>query len=409
MFKANYFAYSPSVTTPGRPLRLLVITTGYPRFPGDIFGCFIEDLHKGLAPHASITVLAPHALGLPVREDRANVHIYRPRYCPGGGSVAYGGGIPSNLRRWSARLQLPFFLLALQLAAFRLVSRADVVHAHWGISGLLAYPACWLWRRPLVVTFRGSDLHGGATLLRLSRFVARRAVAVVCVATAQVKLLAGVCRPRVIPNPVDTARFLPLLASERRALRVRLGVADDRPLLLWAGMLAPVKNLPFLLQALAPLLREGVAQLVIVGEGPERSALSSAAADLPGFRLVGAVPYHMVHEWFQCADLHLLCSRDEGRPNVIYQAMACAVPTVATAVGGVPELILDGRSGRLVSADASVFGAVVRQLLVDDTARSAMGAAARAHLADLGVDQAAVVRAHLEVYKEALEASLCVE
>ena len=96
-------------------LRVCMLTTGFPRFQGDLFGTFVLELAQELAAGAAaVEVLAPHAGGLPTSERFGQVEIRRFRYfCPASRqAVAYGGGIPTNLRTsWAARLQVPFFLL----------------------------------------------------------------------------------------------------------------------------------------------------------------------------------------------------------------------------------------------------------------------------------------------------------
>ena len=124
------------------PLRICMLTTGFPRFQGDLFGTFVLELARELANgDATVEVLAPHAVGLPQRERFGTVNVRRFRYFwPASGQVvAYGGGIPTNLRRnWVARFQVPFFLAGFCWSALGQVRRARVVHCHWTITGVVA-------------------------------------------------------------------------------------------------------------------------------------------------------------------------------------------------------------------------------------------------------------------------------
>ena len=144
--------------------KVCMLTTGFPRFQGDLFGTFVQELAQELARggEMAVEVLAPHAAGLPTSERFGSVEVRRFRYFwpAARQAVAYGGGIPSNIRSsWIARLQVPFFLCGFFLRAFARVRKGQVVHCHWTITGLVAYCATRIWRRPLVLSVRGSDIN----------------------------------------------------------------------------------------------------------------------------------------------------------------------------------------------------------------------------------------------------------
>ena len=140
-------------------LRVGMLTTGFPRFEGDFFGTFVLELARELAGGgAAVEVLAPHEGGVATRETFGAVAVRRFRYFwpAKRQAVAYGGGIPTNVRtRWAARLQVPFFLLGFWWSAFKLVRRAQLVHCHWtltGLGGLLAGRAGCVGRLPTPVS-----------------------------------------------------------------------------------------------------------------------------------------------------------------------------------------------------------------------------------------------------------------
>ena len=123
------------------------MTTGFPRFSGDTFGCFIDDVVLGLVSEDRVTVLAPHAAGYPWREQKEQLTIYRLPYFFLAGRVAYGGGIPTNLKHWSCRIQLPFFIVAMSIYTLMFSRRYDIIHAHWGVTAWMALPASRIWRK----------------------------------------------------------------------------------------------------------------------------------------------------------------------------------------------------------------------------------------------------------------------
>lgn len=185
-------------------------------------------------------------------------------------------------------------------------------------------------------------------------------------------------RTDVIPSGVDTDRFAP--TAERVVAKRRLGVDDARPLIGTVGRLEPRKGTATLLAALASVRAAGHdATLVVVGEGPLRAELVAAAERLgvePHVRLLG--DRSDVRDILAALDVFVLPSRTEGMSNALLEAMATALPVVATAVGGTPEVVTDGRSGLLVPADdADAMAAAIGRVLENPAWAGELGAAAR--------------------------------
>ena len=130
--------------------------------------------------------------------------------------------------------------------------------------------------------------------------------------------------------------------GDREELRRRHGL--DGPTLVFAGRLAPVKSLDTALEALRQV--EGVS-LVIAGDGPERAGLERLAEGLP-VRFLGPQPRETVLELFAAADAVLLPSSWENFPHAVVEGLAVGTPVIATAVGGVTEIVTDGVNGLLV-------------------------------------------------------------
>jgi glycosyltransferase involved in cell wall biosynthesis len=163
------------------------------------------------------------------------------------------------------------------------------------------------------------------------------------------------------------------------------------------GRLAPMKGFGVLLEALAAVEH---ARLTLVGDGPERGALEAAArrlgvADRVAF--TGALGAGDVAQILRSADVFCLPSFAEGVPVVLMEAMAARLPVVTTAVMGIPELVADGRSGRLVPPGrAEPLAAALRQLTADPAARAAMGEEGRATIErEFDVDRSAARLARL--------------
>lgn len=185
---------------------------------------------------------------------------------------------------------------------------------------------------------------------------------------------------------VDTEIFKP--GAPR--LRDAVGIPAGAPLVLFAGRLVPLKNIPLLLQAFAEIRSEiPSARLLVAGDGPERSALRAGAARARlAIGRAGDASADVIHvpelaheEMPSCyagADLLLLTSVNESFSLVALEAMSCGVPVVAPRVGYLPRLVADGVSGALYPAgDRAACVASCAALLRDEEARRSMGAAGR--------------------------------
>ncbi|ABK43112.1 glycosyl transferase, group 1 [Magnetococcus marinus MC-1] len=154
-----------------------------------------------------------------------------------------------------------------------------------------------------------------------------------------------------IANGVDLERFHPARA-DRAQLLAKSGFADEQVIALCVGRLWPVKDQANLLTALALLQQQGRLgglRLVLVGDGPQRGALEqqvSASGLATVVRFLGT--QFDVAPLMAAADLLVLPSLAEGTPLTVLEAMACGVPVVATAVGGVPALLQAGQQGALL-------------------------------------------------------------
>ena len=182
----------------------------------------------------------------------------------------------------------------------------------------------------------------------------------------------------VVPNGLDTNLYRSD-ASRRATVRAALGLGDDEFFWLSVGRLHEQKDHASLLRALAGLapLRPALA---IVGDGPLRDPLESRAAQLridPPIRFLGLRTD--VPDLLRAADGLVLSSAYEGSPNVILEAMAAAVPVVATEVGGVPELVRSGETGYVVPPhDTPALADAMRFLMTRPVdARRILGTRAR--------------------------------
>ncbi len=155
----------------------------------------------------------------------------------------------------------------------------------------------------------------------------------------------------VIPNGVDTQKFRPAdQGGARQSLGIDTSMNETEIIIGAAGRLTKVKGFDVLIEAVRLLVESGRRpRVLIAGEGPERDSLRTQIAEAglqDRIQLLG-IREEMATLYAAC-DVFVLSSHREGSPSVVLEAMASECPVVATAVGGVPEIIEDGRSGILV-------------------------------------------------------------
>jgi sugar transferase (PEP-CTERM/EpsH1 system associated) len=247
--------------------------------------------------------------------------------------------------------------------AARLARVSVLMHGEHGTLQLQPGQVCvqrWLWPRVDV-------------LLSVSSRLAERMAATVGIPLERVT---------VVRNGVDLSRFG---STPRAEARQALRVPDNVVVIGHAGRLVEVKDQASLVQAAALLKSQGVSfRVVIAGEGPLRPALEAQIAALGVGDCVSLLGHRGdVERLFAALDVYVLCSRSEGMPNTILEAMASGVPVVSTRVGGTDELVVDGETGLLVpAADATALARAMRDLIMDGEKRRRMGVCGRARALD---------------------------
>ncbi len=236
------------------------------------------------------------------------------------------------------------------------IRRARVVVGH-GSSTLAACALAGIGSgTPFVYRQISDSLFWAPTVgrrVRVRSFLAR-AQAVVALWRGAASVLAlrlGVDKARihVIPNGVPASRFPVVGARARREARRAFGLILERATVLYIGALVPEKGVDDAVRAIA---RCDHAQLLVVGAGPERGRLEALAAEQAPGLVHFAGPVGDPAAAFAAADIVVLPSRGgDSMPAVLIEAGLSGLPAVATRVGGIPEIVLDGRTGRVVAPD----------------------------------------------------------
>jgi glycosyltransferase involved in cell wall biosynthesis len=310
-------------------VKVVVLTTSYPRWPEDVAGRFVADAVDGL------------------RAAGVQVEVVSPLLFEHFG-IAYGHGVVGNLRRrpWLA-LFLPAMLLSFTRVARRASRDADIVHAHWLPTG----PVAALTGRPFVVQLWGTDVELARRAPWLARRILRRARLAICASSelADAARGLGAAVVRVIPTGVEVPETV--------------GEPEEPPHVLYAGRLSPEKGILELVEAARGM------PLVIAGDGPLRHRVPEA---------IGLVPHDRLGGLFERAAVVACPSYREGFGVVCLEAMAHGRPVVASAVGGLRDLVVDGETGLLVPpGDVPLLRAALERLLGDRELRERLGRAGR--------------------------------
>ncbi|MCS7197419.1 MAG: glycosyltransferase family 4 protein [Candidatus Bipolaricaulota bacterium] len=262
--------------------------------------------------------------------------------------------------------------------------RFEIVHTHSTKAGLLGrLAAAWAQVPIILFTAHGWAFSEGRLgpwrwlLAQVERLPARFSTKIICVSEYDRQLaLRFRVAPKeklvVIHNGVEPEPFC--LTTDKRELRLRLGMSDAAGVVTMVGRFAPPKDFETLIAAWEGL-RAPSWQLWLVGEGPRRSRLEELV------RAKGLCQHirflrerHDVPAILKASDIFVLSSRWEGLPLTVIEAMFAGLPVIATRVGGVPELVEEGITGLLVPArDTRALGNALEQLINSAELRQRMG------------------------------------
>lgn len=334
-----------------------------------------------------------------------STHLAWGAISPGEGQVAVPTDVPNTHVPDLRREIRP----GTDIRAFRELRRLarsrgpEIVHTHLAKAGALGRLAARRARVPVVVhTYHGHVLQGyfsppaSRAILLAEQRLARRTDALIAV-SEQIRdglVSLGVGRPeqwRVIPLGLDLSELLRPLPEPATARR-SLSLPDTGPTVGIVGRLTAIKDHATFLRAAARIAHAHPdVTFVVAGDGELRPSLERAARDLLGDRCRFLGWVMDLPTLYAALDVALLTSRNEGTPVALIEAAASGRPVVATRVGGVADVVVEGRTGHLAPpGDAAAIAGHVLRLLADPGEATALGAAGREWVAGrFGVDRLA--------------------
>lgn len=373
----------------GHPEKVLILTSSYPRYSDDSASIFLrhfaENLHKlGITIH----VLAPADKRLKT-ESGNGIIVHHFRYFPSRWQkLAYGSGILSNLKRnpflW---LQAPFFLIAMLISLLRLIRtiQPDIIHAHWVIpQGFIATLSKFFHKIPVLITVHGADTF--ALKNRMAEKIKRFSLAHCDAWTSNTFATAhaisyydSLPAPHIIPMGIDIENFG---AGDRQKLRAE--ISNNTFIILFVGRLVEKKGIDDLIIAFSLLPHEirRNSRLWIVGDGYQREMLDTLVHQYKLEDMVtfwGKVPNNCLPDYYAAADLFVGPSvisesgDTEGQGVVFLEAAGAKLCILTTDVGGISEVIENGKTGILVRPrDPKDLARNMEKLLTDHNLRKTL-------------------------------------
>lgn len=366
-------------------MHLVGLTTSYPLRDESSAGVFVRRLYENLPEPWQVDVVCPCDASDNVIVSKGRIRVHAVRYAPRRWRVLAqsSGGIAVRLREAPLRLVLvPVLIAALWWRCIVVSRRAHLLHANWAICGAIAALVSLMTRCPVVTTLRGDDVTRAEHSLLdrwLLRLAVRGSATIVCVSEAMALRLREqfpgrsadirVCFNGVDPSFLFTGRTSPR-PGHLRVVAV--------------GSLIERKGFDILIRALARMKHRDGVSLRVAGEGPERDSLLELSRNyhlLKRVDLHGHIPPSELPDFLKEADVFVLSSRSEGRPNVVVEALASGLPVICSDLPGVKDLVVPGVNGWLVPVeDVAGFAAALDEAYSDPQERERRGNAARARI-----------------------------
>ncbi len=346
---------------------LVFASSAFPRWKNDPSPAFVYDLSRRLKQKgADVSVLVPHHPGSKRFEvvDGMRIHRFRYFFPSSLERLCYGAGILPNMKKsFLAKLQLHFLVKA-ELFALWSVARKekpDLIHAHWILpQGFTAAIVSKILGIPVVVTAHAGDVFPlNNFLFRSVSRVALNSAAAITVNSAFTKSAVAKITKKpisIIPMGVDLKLFSSASSAAAAAVRKKYSVKGK--MLLFVGRLAEKKGVTYLISAMAAVAKQNPGiKLVVVGDGPEKQALEQQVQKLSlsaSVAFAGSVSNSDLPAYYKAADIFVLPSivtksgDTEGLGVVLLEAVAAGVPVIASNVGGIPDIVVDKKTGILV-------------------------------------------------------------
>jgi L-malate glycosyltransferase len=382
-------------------MKILVFgSSAFPRWPKDPSPVFVYNLSEHLAKlNNNVSVLVPHHPGSKRSETIKGMRVHRFRYFLPSSleRLCYGGGILPNMKKsFLAKIQLPFLITAEFFALLSVArkEKPDVIHAHWILpQGFTAALVGKILNIPIVTTAHAGDVFPlkNPIFKILSKFSVKSAAASTVnsnFTNKAVEKISGI-KSKVIPMGVDLKTFSSSSSTSQLKKKYRIGNNDK--ILLFVGRLAEKKGVTYLISAMNAIIKKYPnCKLLIVGDGPEKPALIKQTQSLGLFNKIiftGSIPNSDLPQFYKAADIFVLPSiidkrgDTEGLGVVLLEAIASGTAVIASNVGGIPDIVMNKKTGLLTDQKSSLgLSSAIVNLLGSLSQRKKLATAAKQHI-----------------------------
>ena len=361
-----------------------MLSTMYLRYKSDTRGLMVWEINRNLLQKGiNIDVVAPGDANYKAFEVIDNVKIHRFTYFFQRNlqKLAYGAGIPTNLRKsFLAKLQVPFFALSFLIKTIRIAKKCDLIHAQWIATGFIGLLAKKFVKKKVIVTVRRVAKTGFMNYV--NKYVLKNADYVIFNSNYTMRESLKIARPKAystIWNPINCKKFRPDIKSNlKRELKL-----EGKRIIFSMGLLVEKKGFSYLIKAIQEVIKYNKnVVLVIGGHGTEESNLKKLVRKLNLEKhviFVGKISSDKTPLFYNVADIFVLPSivdrngETETLGVVLLEAMACEKPVIASRVGGIPDIITKECGILVKQKDPSQLSKSIIKLLGNSRLRNKMG------------------------------------
>ena len=386
-------------------MKVCMLTTSFPAHKGHHQSPFILSLAEALARNkVKVDVVCPFYHQGKDKEETINgvrVHRFQYLYPAALQGLHKGGGLPHNLKRSHiSKIELMPYLFVYFLKAIPYARNADIIHAQWSLSGLVGVYLKKMFNKPLIISTRGVAIQK-ATKSKWMKPILKNVLKNADYITPNnihhlesIQKL-GIPKSKIIsiPNGVDTKLYKPRAKTPPKKI-------------LFVGWLIERKGVLDLVNAFKKIHEKHPKVILqLIGQGSLKNKIKTTLkkANLTkNVKMIDSVSPEKVAEYMSKADLFILPSLTEGRPNVIYEAMLSQLPIIATNIPGTNELIKNNKTGILVpTKNPNAIAKAAIELLANNKKASKLAVTARKNILASKVTWDDSAKQFIKLYKEA--------
>lgn len=376
--------------------KILVLTSTFPRFKGDNCPPFVYELSKRLTKNYQIYLLSPYSPGAKEFEIMDNIRVYRFKFWPSlGKRLVTEDAIGPSLRKNSLLYIQAFFYTLFQfINIFRIRRKEKIttIHAHWILSqgfNAVLYKKLMDPQVKVIITSHGGDVYSMKNINFVKRWIVNNCDALTVVSRSVKKEISKLkvrkkLNMQIIPMGVDSTLFNP--DKYDKSLKQKLN--PDGPILLSVGRLEDKKGVEYLIKAVPLVIKDRPnVKLIIIGSGTLENMLKKITNRLrlnKNIIFIGPVPNSELPKYYATADIFIGPSINteggdtEGLGLTFVEASFSGCVPIGTDVGGISDVIQDGKTGMIVKEkDPKAISRAILRLLSNKSLKNKISVAAR--------------------------------